>query len=563
MPMNTKTYDAIVVGSGITGGWAAKELTERGLRVLLLERGRQVTHGKDYVGEHQAPWDMPFRGEGDRQRYARDFPVQSQCYAMNEYTESFFVNDRQHPYESDPSNPFLWIRGYQLGGRSLTWGRQVYRWSDLDFAANVEDGYGVDWPIRYKDLAPWYDRVEQFIGVSGAREDLPHLPDGEFLPPMKLNCVERHFKQALEKQYPERRLTIGRTAILTEAHNGRSPCHYCGPCERGCSAGAYFSSLSATLPAAEVTGKLTVQTDAIVEQVEFDKTRGRASGVTFIESISGQRRTVEAKVIFLCASTLASTQILLNSRSEVFPNGLGNSSGTLGHYLMDHVMTAPAFAHMPGFEDQAYYGNRPNGFFIPRFGNVGKQNRDYVRGYGCQGYAVRMGWERGLQGAGIGLDFKRSLRRPGPWMIGFSGFGECLPNYNNRVSLNLDKRDQWGIPQLKVEFRFGANEEKLAADFRRESVSMLEAAGAKNIVASDEVAPGGLAVHEMGTARMGRDHRTSVLNGNNQCHDVPNLFVTDGACMTSSAWQNPSLTYMALTARAANFAADAIEKGVL
>ncbi len=560
-----RTWDAIVVGSGITGGWAAKELTERGLRVLLIERGRMVEHGKDYVTEHLPPWQLPFRGRGNPKEMARDYPIQGIAPGCAEDTKHFFVKDPEHPYVQEEGSEWAWIRGYQLGGRSLTWGRQVYRWSDLDFGANAADGHGVDWPVRYRDVEAWYDHVEDFIGVSGQSEGLPQLPDSRFLPPMEMTCGELHLKQAVEKTFPERTVTIGRTAILTADHRGRKACHYCGPCGRGCSTGSYFSSQSSTLPAARATGRLEVLTDAVVRRVLHDPGKGRATGVEVVDAATGEHREIDGRLVFLCASTIATTRILLTSESEAFPNGLANSSGVLGRYLMDHTIGVGAFGTLPQFAGQTTFGNRPNGFYIPRFQNLPGQTpaADYVRGYGYQGAALPLGWSSAIAQPGFGGAFKDALAGPLPWMVFLGGFGECLPDADNRVALDPMARDEHGIPRVKVSFAFGENERAMRRDVTRQAVAMLEAAGVQNIVPGQGFGIGGEAIHEMGTARMGADPKTSVLNARNQAHDVPNLFVTDGACMTSSACQNPSLTYMALTARAAAFAASELEKGAL
>jgi glucoside 3-dehydrogenase (cytochrome c) catalytic subunit len=556
------TYDAIVVGSGITGGWAAKELTEGGLETLMLERGNNVVHGKDYIGEHKPTWELPYRDKGNRRLYEEQFAVQSQCYAFGEATRHFFVNDKENPYTHDKDKPFSWIRGYHIGGRSLMWARQSYRWGEQDFTANARDGHGVDWPIRYADMAPWYDHVEAFAGISGEAEGLPQLPDGQFLPPMEMNCAERVVKERLEASFPDRTMTIGRVAVLTREHNGRAPCHYCGPCERGCSTGSYFSSLSATLPAATATGKLTIRPDSIVHSVIYDEEKGRATGVRVIDRQTGAAVEYFARVLFLCASTLGSTHILLNSRSPRFPEGLANSSGALGHYLMDHTFRVGAWGLLPGYEDRYYSGRRPNGIYVPRFRNVSDEHPDFVRGYGLQGGASREGWDRGLYEPGLGAELKQRLRRPGPWTMSFSGFGECLPRYDNFVELDPEKVDAWGIPALRIHCTFGDNEIALRRDIQVTAAEMLESAGCRDIGTYDrfDETPPGLGIHEMGTARMGRDPKSSVLNGHNQAHDVPNLFVTDGASMASSACQNPSLTYMALTARAANYAVEQLKR---
>jgi choline dehydrogenase-like flavoprotein len=556
-------YDAIVVGSGITGGWAAKELTEKGLNTLMLERGRNVEHIKDYTTWHKPPWEMEFYGRGDRKKWAEEYPIQSQAGPVDEYNIHFFVNDRQHPYSFDDENPFLWIRGYQLGGRSLTWGRQCYRWSDLDFEANAREGIAVDWPIRYKDIAPWYDYVEAFTGINGQEEGLPHLPDGKFLPPMEMNCVEKYVKQQLKSTFPDRTLTIGRTAVLTQPHKERSGCIYCNECSRGCSIGAYFASQSSTLPAARATGNLTVRTDSIVHSVIYDRETNRAGGVRVIDRNTKEEIEFYGKVVFLCASTLGSTQILLNSKSDDFPNGLANSSGVLGHYLMDHIFKAGASAEFPGFEDQYYIGNRPNGIYIPRFRNLDNKTRHpgFLRGYGYQGGASRPSWWRGISGTEFGTDLKKKLRDPGQWRMSLTGFGEMLPRYENYVDLDPEKTDAWGIPLLRVHCTIGENEINMRKDMAEAAAEMLEAAGGKRVTPYIDGYTPGEGIHEMGTARMGKDPKTSVLNGFNQAHDVPNLFVTDGACMTSAANQNPSITYMALTARAVDYAVSELKKG--
>ncbi|MDX1638453.1 MAG: GMC family oxidoreductase [Balneolaceae bacterium] len=560
------TYDAIVVGSGISGGWAAKELTEKGLKTLVLERGRNVEHGKDYITEHKGPWEMEFRGRGDRKLFEEEYPRQLRSDVINEYNYHFFVNDKKHPYQvEDEENPFLWVRGYHVGGRSLTWGRQSYRWSPMDFQANAKEGIAIEWPITYDEIAPWYDYVEKFAGISGQKEGLPQLPDGEFLPPMELNCVEQDLKKSIENSFPERTLTIGRSAVLTRPHNGRGACHYCGPCSRGCSVGAYFSSQSSTLPAARATGNMTLRPNSIVHSVIYDKETGKATGVRVIDRNSKESMEFFADVIFLNASTLGSTQILLNSKSEVFPNGMGNSSGVLGHYIMDHHFRVGASGTFEGYEDTYTFGNRPNGFYIPRFRNLGPDTRmdDFIRGYGFQGGASRPSWGRGMGLDGFGEELKETLRDPGPWRVGMTAFGEILPNYDNYIELNEDETDEWGIPLLKIQASIGENEKNMRKDMAETAAEMLEAAGARDVSPYEGEYLFGEGIHEMGTARMGNDPKTSVLNGHNQLHEVPNVFVTDGACMTSAACQNPSLTYMALTARAADFAVEELKKGNL
>jgi choline dehydrogenase-like flavoprotein len=562
--MPSEKYDAIVVGSGITGGWAAKELSEKGLRTLVLEAGRPIDPEKDYA-EHVPTWEMKFRGMGDRKLQSQDQSVQETCSGLDEWNSKFFVNDRDNPYTTAPDKPFLWIRGRQVGGRSIIWGRQTYRWSDLDFEANAKEGIAVDWPIRYQDIAPWYDYVEDFIGVTGQMEGLPQLPDGKFLPPMEMTCAELVVKDAVAKHFPgERMMTIGRAAILTKAHRGRLPCHYCGPCARGCITRSYFSTLNSTLPAALATGKLTVRPFSVVHSLIVDpKNNKRVEGVRVIDAQTRQALEFRAKVVFVCASTIESARLLLNSATPEFPNGLANSSGELGHNLMDHVMGAGAYGTIPGNEDRTTIGNRPNGIYVPRFRNVKQKHPDFVRGYGFQGGGSREGWGRGTREAGVGAEFKHSLRSPGPWGMSFGGFGECLPNHDNYMELDRDKKDAWGIPVPRINVQWRENELAVLKDMQVTASEMLEAAGAKDIGTFDEKCAPGLTIHEMGTARMGRDPKTSVLNPHNQAHELKNLFLTDGACMVSTSCVNPSLTYMALTARACDYAVTQMKRGEL
>ncbi len=565
------TYDAIVVGSGISGGWAVKELTEQGLRTLLIERGRDVVHRKDYITEHKPSWEFPLRDArlSVGTKGAEDYPIQARTGQFRESNKHFFIRDKKNPYVED--KPFTWIQGDQVGGKSLIWGRQVYRWSDLDFEANLRDGHGVDWPIRYADIAPWYSHVERFIGVSGERLGLPQLPDGEFQPPMEMNAGEKFVKAGVEHAFPGRHVTIGRVAILTQPLNGRLPCHYCGPCERGCSTGSYFSSQSSTLPAAQATGRLTVLPNTIVHSVLYDGAKNRVTGVRVVDTITKTTREYQARVVFLCASTLATTRLLLNSASARFPTGLANTSGVLGRYLMDHHFLAGARGDIDGLLDHYYQGNRPNGIYVPRFRNLGDDasRREYARGFGYQGGASRQGWARGEGSGGLGVELKRRLHDPGAWSFGMTAFGECLPREDNHVEL-ADKTDDFGIPLLKIHCTWGDNELAMRKDMAASAAEMLEAAGCKNVRTYDAYRGGdqlgaepGFAIHEMGTARMGRDPKTSVLNAHNQSHDVPNLFVTDGACMASSSCVNPSITYMALTARACDYAVGELKRGNL
>jgi choline dehydrogenase-like flavoprotein len=556
-------YDAIVIGSGITGGWAAKELTEKGLQTLVLEAGRPINPEQDYA-EHVGVWEMKFRGMGDQRGTKQTQYIQRECYACDEGASKFFVNDVENPYTTDAKKPFMWIRGRHVGGRSIMWGRQTYRWSDLDFEANARDGIAVDWPIRYQDIAPWYDYVEDFAGISGQAEGLAQLPDSKFLPPMEMTCAEVVVKDAVAKHFAgERMVTIGRCAVLTKRHNGRAPCHYCGPCHRGCSSRSYFSSLNATLPAAEATGKLTLRPYSVVHSLIFDAKTRRASGVRVIDGQTRKALEFQGRIIFLCASTLESTRILLNSGTAEFPGGLANSSGELGHNLMDHTMGGGASGMIAGNADKMPQGRRPNGIYVPRFRNVKQKQPDYLRGYGYQGGGGRDNWERGIDLTGFGAEFKRALKRPGPWRFSFYGFGECLPNHGNFVELNKDKTDLWGIPTLHIHCAWSDNERAMLNDMSIAAAEMLAAAGARTIQPFVEDNAPGFTIHEMGTARMGHDPRTSVLNAHNQAHDVKNLFVTDGACMASSSCVNPSLTYMALTARACDHAVSLMKRGEL
>lgn len=558
--MADNIYDAIVVGSGISGGWAAKELCEKGLKTLVLERGRELDHVKDYTTANTPPWEFAHRGK-KTQEDKENYPIQSQVYAFNEGTRPLWINDKENPYSTPEGRPYNWIRGNHVGGRSIMWGRQVYRWGDLDFEANAKEGIAIDWPVRYKDIAPWYDYVEKHIGVSGQKEGLPQIPDGNFLPPMEMNCVEKHFKKEVELKWPDRRITIGRVANLTQDHNGRTKCQRRDLCYRGCPFGAYFSSQSSTLPAAAATGNMTLKPNSIVESVLYDKENDRASGVRVLDTVTGEVTEYKAKVIFLNASTLGTTQLLLNSANDRFSEGLANSSGALGKYLMDHHYVAGARCDFDGWEDEYYFGARPTRVYVPRFRNIHEKHPDFIRGYGFQGAAERSGWEKGSMQEGIGADFKESLTKPGPWKFSFTGFGETLPYETNMATLNKDKLDKYGLPTLMIDAVFRENENNMRKDYKHTAAEMLEAAGGKNIEEYDKGNIPGFGIHEMGTARMGHDPKTSVLNKWNQCHDIPNLFITDGSFMTSSACQNPSLTYMAFTARAVDYCVKELKKG--
>lgn len=564
-----EVFDAIVVGSGISGGWAAKELCEKGLKTLMVERGRPVEHRKDYIGEGLKAWQMPFRGKVENTLVDENYSIQKKCYAFNDATKHFFNNDKDYPYSTPSDKKFDWIRGNQLGGRSLLWHRQSYRWSEHDFTANARDGHGVDWPIRYQDLAPWYNHVELHAGISGSKENLEILPDSHFLPPFEMNAVEKDIKQRIEKKWATRKLIIGRTAHLSvpaphHTAQGRIQCQARNECQKGCSFGAYFSTQSSTLPAALATNNLIIATHSIVHSVIYDPKTKRATGVRVIDAETMETREYFAKVIFLCASTLGTTQIMLNSVSESFPTGIANSSGALGHYLMDHLYGAGATGRVEGFDEEYYSGRRPTGLIMPRFRDYSEKNPNFLRGYFFMAGAHREAWDEVAQQDGFGASYKAAIRQPGPWTFKLSGSGEMLPRYENQVSLHPTLKDKWGMPQLHIDCGLSDNDWKMFEDIADTAAEILEGIGLKDVKkdirAKRDWHPG-LAIHEMGTARMGKDPKTSVLNGWNQAHDVPNLFVTDGACMSSCASQNPSLTYMALTARAADYAVQQLKAG--
>ena len=562
-------FDAIVVGTGISGGWAAKELCEKGLKTLVLERGRMLKHIEDYTTMNDDHWDYEV---GDRitQKIRKRQPKQSRTgYVNSEATKHLFVDDIKHPYNE--VKQFDWIRGYHVGGRSLTWGRQVYRWSDFDFEANLKEGIAVDWPIRYKDISPWYDYVEQYIGVQGRYEGLPQFPDGKFLKPFELNVLEQHMRESISKNFNDGRiLSNARTAHITEGTKpglGRVTCQYRNRCMRGCPYGAYFSSNSSTLPAAEATGNMTLMPNSIVHEIIYDEDKNRAKGVRVIDAENNKSYEYYAKVIFLCSSAIASTSILMQSKSNRFPNGMGNDSGELGHNLMDHHFQVGAYGTFEGFKNKTTYGRKPAGFFIPRFRNIGgnTNRKDFIRGYGYQGGASR--GSKSIANskeelAAYGKRFKEIIVQEGEWSGSMGAFGEILPYHDNRMSLNYDKLDKWGLPTVTFNATIRENEIAMRKDMKQQAVEMLERSGFKNVVGtgSDDNYVFGNGIHEMGTARMGRDPKTSVLNGNNQIHSVKNVYVTDGACMTSAGNQNPSITYMALTARAANHAVEELNK---
>ncbi|HSC52676.1 MAG TPA: GMC family oxidoreductase [Phnomibacter sp.] len=559
--MSKNTYDAIVIGSGISGGWAAKELTEKGLKTIVLERGRNIEHIKDYVNTNKDPWEYPHRG-GRTQKMIEAYPVLKRDYPLNETNLDYWVKDSDCPYVE--TKRFDWFRGYHVGGRSLTWGRQSYRLGDLDFEANLKDGHGVDWPIRYSDIAPWYSYAEKFAGINGNRDGFPSLPDGDYLPAMEMNVVEKDVAARIKQKWPDKRTMImGRSANLTAPHNNRTNCQYRNKCWLGCPFGGYFSTQSATMPAAVATGNLTLRPFSIVTKIIYDKDTQKAKGVEVLDAETNQTYEYFAKIVFVCASAFNSTWVLMNSATDIWPEGLGSSSGELGHNVMDHHLRAGASGRVKGYEDKYYFGRRPNGVYVPRYRNLFGDKRDYLRGFGYQGSASRQGWSREIAELNIGAAFKEALTEPGEWKMGIGGFGEILPYHDNKISLDKNVKDKWGLPVLAMDVELKDNELLMRKDMMNDAAEMLEAAGLTDINAYNNEYGFGMGIHEMGTARMGRDPKTSVLNGNNQVWDCKNVFVTDGAAMTSAGCVNPSLTYMALTARAADFAVNELKKGNL
>ncbi len=556
--MADNNYDAIVIGSGISGGWAAKELCEKGLKTLMLDRGRDIKHVKDYVNASKEPWEFPHRGS-KTQQMIKDYPVLKRDYPLNETNLDYWVNEKESPYTE--VKRFDWFRGYHVGGRSLMWGRQSYRWSDLSFEANAKDGIAIDWPVRYDEIAPWYDYVEKFIGVSGSKENVPVLPDGQFMPPMELNCVEKTLQPRLKDYYKgQRHMFIGRTANITEPLPGRTNCQYRNKCWLGCPFGAYFSTQSSTLPAATATGNLTLRPWSIVTKILYDKDKKRATGVEVLDAETNKTYTYTAKIVFLNASSLNSAWVLMNSATDVWPDGLGSSSGELGHNVMDHHLNVGAGGKVEGYEDHYYYGRRANGVYIPQFRNVLGDKRDYLRGFGYQGGASRQGWAREIPEMQIGGAYKDALTEPGTWTMGLGGFGETLPYHENKVTLDKSRKDKWGLNILSMDVEIKDNERKMRKDIQQDAIEMLTAMGVKDVHGYDSNPFLGRGIHEMGTARMGADPKTSVLNKFNQVWDAPNVFVTDGSFMVSANCVNPSLSYMAFTARAVDHAMSEMKK---
>ncbi|MDH5609617.1 MAG: GMC family oxidoreductase [Cyclobacteriaceae bacterium] len=565
MGQQSNTYDAIVIGSGISGGWAAKELCEQGLKTLVLERGRDIEHLTDYPTAQMHPWEFAHRGEMPR-KFLEENPLISKAAGFGEDTAHFFIEDKDHPYIQD--KPFDWIRGYQVGGRSLIWGRACQRWSEYEFTSPERFGYGMAWPVGYEDIAPWYSHVEKFIGVCGNADGIASMPDGEFLPPFELNCVERDLQQKIKKHYGNRYMVQGRWAQLTEPtdihlQQGRGACQSRNLCMRGCPYGAYFSSVTSTLPWAKKTGNLTIRPFSVVHSILYDETTGKARGVKVIDAVSREEMEFEARVIFVNASALNTNLILLNSRSPRFPNGLGNDNGLLGKYIGFHIYRGWVGAEMEGYEDSYYYGRKPSEPILANYRNLKSQDTDYVGGFTTFMGAYRSRASQSDLSEEIGAAYKEALSEPGPWRVYMYMQGETIMKETNRVSLSPDQTDQWGIPLLVTSVSYDENDDKMVADFLQQSVEMLEVAGCKNIEAYDSKQAPGLDIHEMGGVRMGRDPARSLLNEWNQLHLCKNVFVTDGACMTSTGNQSPSILYMALTARAANYAASEWKKGNL
>lgn len=559
MSTSSNTYDAIVIGSGISGGWAAKELCDKGLKTLVLERGRNIEHLKDYPTATKNPWEFPHRGKLPS-TVLEENPVAGRCYAFEEATEHFFVKDKEHPYIQE--KPFDWIRGYHVGGKSLMWARECQRWSNFEFTAPAKYGYGIDWPIRYKDIAPWYSHVELFAGICGNHDGLEAMPDGEFLPPFEMNCVEKQLKEKIEKQYKDRFMVHGRGAHLTqptELHlkQGRGQCQARDLCARGCPYGGYFSSVSATLPWAQKTGNLTIRPHSVVHSIIYDEQKGKASGVRIVDTLTKETIEYKASIIFVNAACLNSNLILLNSTSSRFPNGLGNDNGLLGKHIIFHNYRGSLSASYDGPDDQYYYGRSPSKPIMANYRNLHKQDTDYVGGFLTFIGSYR---SRGNSENEIGSDLKKSIAKTGEWKVYMSMQGETLPKENNHVRLSKDQKDEWGIPLLVTSVDYDENDEKMVRDFLTQSKEMLEAAGCTNIEQYDSKQAPGLDIHEMGGVRMGHDPKTSMLNKWNQLHQCKNVFVTDGASMASTGTQNPSLFYMAITARAVDYAAEELKK---
>ena len=559
------TFDAIVIGSGISGGWAAKELCEHGLKTLVLERGRNVVHLKDYPTATKNPWDFPHRTY-EPLSVSKENPIVERCYAFSEASQHFFVKDKEHPYVQE--KPFDWIRGYQVGGKSLLWARQTQRWSKYDFEGPGRDGFAVDWPIRYDDIAPWYSHVERFAGISGNHDGLETLPDGEFLPAWEMNAVEKDMSKRINAHYKDRHVVIGRCAHLTkpnEIHRqqGRGQCQARSLCERGCPFGGYFSSNASTIPWAERTGNLTLRPDSVVHSIIYDEKKGKATGVRVIDAHTKQATEYFAKIIFVNAATMNTNLVLLNSTSSRFPNGLGNDSGLLGKYIAFHNYRGTLYASMDGYLDSYYYGRRPCAIMMPNFRNVYKQEMDFMRGYMTFYSVMRAGWGHDTDGPQIGEAYKEAISEAGPWVVYVQMQGETIPKETNHVSLSKDEKDAWGIPLLKMSVAYDDNDVKSMKDFMAQGTEMLTIAGCKNIGSHDTNQAPGLDIHEMGGVRMGKDPKTSLLNKWNQMHECQNVFVTDGSCMVSTSTQNPSLTFMAITARAANHAVEELKKGNL